>query len=825
MKKTQKQNSLYEYLCANASLLSDSLGLTIKKSNNEEHAAFFIELATCSTVTKPFKNSKWFFKEHHMTVEKSSILASQVMTPFHYTVIFCQKNAPDQLKVHAYFDEQLKLIHFQKKTTLLPDYAWSAGMDIDLDSTHPIEKTIPLTLNDIRELAARGKHAIFNLLANKAQFCMNLSNEIHNVDVELATTFSNNSEINTAVTWQKIIDLVNKYIELVRKQNRFSDHDWNDAEPFLQKVLDAALNKLEHTAAPHTQTDKSRPPSNEVLCLQPVIHSSETISDREEIAKLVSELQTIQKNQKNFRNLKRINTLIDKINLALSAFYIEHSPVETQHFIKDIREKLYVGKKQALSKFEQDVLTGNLPDVREHYDKLDGNIDLVHLFMQLLHKIESNMGDELTDKLIAVAHFFYNMSELYRSVLIVKQLHIKYVISTAIDFDVSMLTSMYLNNNFKAFKMYLDQGISPELPHSRWGRYLLNGLQSVVLCEQLSNEWSNDNTQIYINELFKHDANVECEILLSQETNQSTYTPIKNVTLSSNTEFVKKIMNNDSLALNTQNYSTYTGLFNNATLYAKNILEFALFLPAHESTIRSITAYVHNKILYLAFLATLKDNHISMFIWASHQGGASFHPDKKSATILAQEAKQRLNNKENNMLALKPIYQSPGDPKSPVVDYRFEYALNTTVRAYIFANQGDISTTEYLYQRFECIFSMLEREDQLAFVNDILELAIRTRLTQSENIAGQALLYLGATIALSLITHLYEGDYRLLARLLYEHGEKTDAISPEPKKRYALRSNAQTLYCVFNRLGCINPLNKVTEINPELRKEKIFGPL
>lgn len=829
MKNFQEQNSLYEYISDHGEQFR-SPDFNIERSNNANHEAFYIKLAP-STFKKTLKKSVWLFKEHHITVEKLSMLGSRVMTPFHYTLRFDQRNNAKKMVIHAYFDQKLKLIHFQKKISELSGDTWSDSVqDIDNHSSESIDNQIELTLNDIRHLATLGKDILSDLLAEKSKFYMALSTDVYNADVALAKAQLEGSN----VSWQKKIELIQKYITLIRKLNRFSDSNWNNSEPYLQSLLQSVRKKSQRQSAEElTNALDQQNTRSDILRLTINTNAKqtpETVSDQENIEKLVAELREAESKPKSLKKIKTINRLIEQISIALSAFNIEHSSKESRTFLKNMYAKLYQNKQQALSTFEEKVLSGDLSAVRQYHDGLDAQIDWVHLFIRLLDKMEAHGEVALTDKLIDVAHFFYDSSELYRSVLMVRQLYTKYIPAIGVNFDVdtSMLTRMYLDNKLNVFRCYLAQGISPELPHFRWGRYAFNALQSVVMCDMLmGNETS--RTSDYIDLLFEYHAKMECSVVLLPETVQEyAAIPIQEHVEGSSTGFVKKILTKTPVTFNSRRYRTDANLFfSEELLLSNNILDFALCFPARSPTLEHITDYVRHDILYLAFLATIKRDDFNMLMWVSYQGGASFHANKEMAGITAQRSEEQLSAEQNNKIALSRIYSRPDDPRSDVVDYRFRYALNTTLRTYIFPGAGDddISTIQYLYNRFYTMFSVLAREDQLAFVKNIYGLAIQTRLQKSENpeiIAKNALLYLGAIIALSLVNPLYEEDYRWLIRLLYEHGERTDALHPESQRKQTLCANARNAHALFGRLTCLNPLGKITTMDPKLREEKIF---
>ena len=107
-------------------------------------------------------------------------------------------------------------------------------------------------------------------------------------------------------------------------------------------------------------------------------------------------------------------------------------------------------------------MTGNLPVVQAIFDTVELNMDLTTLFSELLHIIDEGRDVDLCDCLIPVVYYLHEHSDLFQAFVLFKMTCLEYAGLTGPKlFDgelrVNLLASLYVHDNLKAYRLYLDK--------------------------------------------------------------------------------------------------------------------------------------------------------------------------------------------------------------------------------------------------------------------------------------------------------------------------------------------------------------------------------
>ncbi len=850
-----KPFSLFNYVQDYQQYLQEK-GLTVTLARPPREA-FYLQIPDIySLPAKEAAVGPWVFVEQHITIEKYVDSNNPAMAP-HGTCTYRHKSDPSlRCVIHDYINKNLvpNGCYQQRVIKTGPDGTETVVFsdnytDGRMNATLPYPG-IPLSIEQIKSLVCAGRRYFIQLHEMKSCVYLDLSGQIEKLEVEWATVLSDkNAEnfISLATT------TANRFCNVISKLNRYTDGRKNNTEIAIHRHLRALAD---HQARPPVlsviDTDETTVfydedhtiPSGTFKGPDVVKERPEDTAVKTGIEHLIDKINAMNDDAET-KDTPEFYSVLQELNTQLTIFEITRDSHEDQAFAREQRSRLSPDFLNLPALFESHVFDGNLDLVKAMFGVIDLRMDLIRIFSNLLETIEEGKNEVLCDKLIKIAFHFHEHSDAFRAFVVFKMSNQQYFYT---NIYLSVLSNLCLSNKFKAFKMYLELGCSPEGRHSRIGRYAFNALQTILLLEN-----SIPDIKPWVDALFQHGAVMTttpnfiseyCRILAPIEGEGKNAVSIAD-SMAGFFNQVKQYPDKKHGVLTKTdasfNLSKKDKLSYDAISRKNNVLELAwnLYKVSKPEIIGLFTEYCDIKTCLLEFInITIEREFLAAFIPCT-QGGAAFYPDVKTMEEHARKASNFSEskniyglevNRNNTNLALIEQAMGPsatedemnklmslvstGDVKHIV------FSHNKTMRDYVYLNSKNthalslhhkhnlLETARVVYERFELLFTTLSNDAKRDFVKDMLKLAIGSGLIP-KNESNTVKLYRAAIVANSLINPMLKDDYKMMIKLFINYG-----------KQYGMM-NKDTVTCETNVLHqvCTNLAALISKLDPFIQMD------
>ncbi len=780
-------------------------------------------------------------REQHLTIERNIDPTQAVLSPSHFTMCFTHKH--DSLlvcKIHVYFDSSA---HFNG--TILTTVLHSGVVTKD-------HAPIIISEDQVQFYAQKAQQKLFTLLQMKAQTYLELSRNITEIDKRLSglSIIRRNTE-----AYHQAVDLVSDYIRCVEQLERYRDSDLCDDWTHLYRLSDVLkqLDALPTVTVNSPKTDiQSLTQPNEVKTLNqisatPTVPVDLSIQDKLSIQQQLNDILQINLDA-NLDALIDLNNKLQRIRQDLSLFDLLYNQPDNQQFVMAIRKQLPTQFQDLSSLFCESALQGRLDIVHTLYQQAEIKVNFVELFEQLLRKIEDNSQNG--DALVAVADYFYEHSELYKAYVLFRLTHM--MICSPVNLgqsdrlsvdmlSVNLLTQMYINNNIKAFSLYLRHGFSPLGCHSWCARTGFNALQTLVLVTHCAHV---DDATPYIDLLFQHGAVVDTPRIEFPE----LYFEINNSTKDlSPARLFDNVLSKNKRAqkLHYEIKSPASGLSSRQANSLSTLSSYANILAFAWPTLQVNRCHVMDAILkrcdlkvcLIELVNIIKQDSFCTSLVPSRHGGCTIYPSFTAYEAMIHDLEE-IKGAEDDLYAfsmslpdanrgdfnmnqfssqsdLLRLFQS-NQHKSIVSS-----CINKTIQVNIMPSprytitvdmQEQLESLRIIYSAFSERYSRLSLSEQKELVNSMRKRAVEAQIT--DDMIQAASFFKAGIIAISLISPMYLDDYKLLFSLLFQYAKAVDKTNPQPVGSLsvldAVKTNVHILWTklspVIQRGLCETPL-------------------
>lgn len=755
-------------------------------SPSATHKAFYLRFEHAFKIVSP----NWIPDKIYMTVEKTVIKSSKILTPWHGSFVFINKDNPQkQCKIHYYLDDEFKFKLANKliiETINGEEYVISR--EYFSDENVQLGEDLPFCLKDLHDTLRVGIQKLRDLILLKSKELLEITQEILVMDTVLAQYLEDLPLLKRdgAVREAAVIHL-NAYIEKVNQKNRYLDHSKDLSANMLQTYYHM-LQSLSSEPLPSRNfavddyiqetTEESTETAIKYEIKQPEIGSQQVIE------MLVADVNRL-KVQTDSRSMVALHTALEQLVVELIILELENDTPENIVYVNSIRKTL---PPDPLHKgtIKEYILAGNLSMVSQIFDSSDlNNIDYVDIFGLLLDQIEEDETRPNIDNLIEVAKYLYSASELYRNYIAVRMTLVCTLGSASGEnIQLSLLGIQIYRNNFKAFDLYLSHGANIDTIHSWHGRLGFNAVYTLLLLRPSENF----PLDLYLQALIKRGACLNNPYLIMPEVQYIHTDKASSPKKSDTNKVLKQMMFKPSKNNKLKKNLTFVTDFAEPYRYA-NALEFIWksYQRTNPKHIESVASHADMHTCLIELLNMLSQNYFLMVLAPSFDGGLAFDVSEK--------------NKEKNINANMKKMSEDGlivielDKKTGSMS-GFQ-CQNYTMAAYITVKTSfgtaqeracSLESAQYLYAQFRRLVTVLSDDDKRELAKSMLKRALEAKRTTLLPCI-QASYYLGAIVACSLLTTMTLNDYKMLFKLLNWYGQAVFSIAQDPSVLTTIENN------------------------------------
>jgi hypothetical protein len=511
-------------------------------------------------------------------------------------------------------------------------------------------------------------------------------------------------------------------------------------------------------------------------------------------------------------------------------------------------EKLLPAQTDFAALFEHYVLEGDQDKVQYLYENTEVTVDFIHLFEKMFEKIDASAANAI--KLAAVAEYFYQNSDLYRSYALFRigNLKMKSVVVETREFArYTCLIQMFIAGNREAFALYAHHGPSPSACHLSTGGVGFNALQAIIFYAQDRLDLSD-----YASILIQHGAGIEtCRmpyqplgIALMRGDEWSTtqdaysYSDGRKVPL-------REVMEDQTMGITQSRLSELEALSNSS-----NIVNFSTHFAFGnvEAFYRTLLPLCSEELLLRELTNAMKSIVFFLHIHPSRVGGCSFYADEAACMMdirnyinldagqddwygLCFQKKPDASDRDFDLF----LSRIGGDHVSPDEMRRITQEAvqkgtilyqpgilginNKTVRIYVCPNPAHNETAskakgivgfsqglevvKVLYALFIERYDNLSPNERSDLIQEIRRDAVRCEVGGDPMQATT--LYLAAITAQSLTNPMQVEDYRLLFSVLHAYIKNIKKMTPSPEEGNVLGNNF-IMMSFAPLIGSLDPL-------------------
>lgn len=768
--------------------------------------AFYGNITAVDAVfAKQTETGLWVFDSQHITIEKNIDPDNPAMGP-HWTIRYRHKKDPTlSCVVHAYFNKKIvpngcyqqRVIQTAQDGT--ESIIFSDNYDEGKMRTEAPYPGIPLTLNQIKNLAAIGARIFTALDAERAAKYVELYQEIQKKELELTKILHNKYEDNL----EKASIELNGLRPLILELNLYSDGKKDFTDVFIQRRIDALKNESTPRIKPFIQDGVVE----DIASLEQPDLAVQILPDRKDekekeknsmqtqIMDLLDQVLCMQ--AENNLDTEVFYQRLQALNTAVTLFELTFEAVDDQAFSRAQRAQLPEHYFNLPDHFRQAILSGDLSTVRAMFGAVELNMDWVLLFSELLEIIEAGKDSRLCDRLIPIVYYLHEHSDLFQAFVRFKMTRLEYPAHQKLfdgDLRVNLLSMLYCINNIKAYRLYLDLGCSPEGVHAHCGQVAFNALQTILL---LSNQAS--NRRPYVEALFQHGAVSSTAPYVLSDFYVShalidTHTA-NNPAAVSTTLFHHAMQQRPGKMkgskLVKQSKPKAIGLLEDVRdlgilIQKENILawSWALYPLREPEVIGLMASHCDMKTCLLEFSKIVAQDNFTVVFIPSTRGGAAFHMNEKQIEKNASKHMDFSDLDNITMYAVSSANPNRFMPQEPLC-----LAERKTMRAYVTFNPAYymsvekqeklLKSAQFVYQGFERSFQDISEQEKHHFVEGLMRLVIQSKLSGAPLIETLKL-YHAVITAHSLLNQMGVKDYQSMIKFFLAYGKTFDQLKGSP---------------------------------------------
>jgi len=500
---------LYNFVSKHLDALREK-GFSIDVARAPREAFYGNITAVDAVFAKQTETGLWVFDSQHITIEKNIDPDNPAMGP-HWTLRYRHKKDPTlSCVVHAYFNKKIvpngcyqqRVIQTAQDGT--ESIIFSDNYDEGKMRTNAPYPGVPLTINQMKDLAAMGTRLFTALDTEKAEKYVALYQKIQEKDLEITEILHHKAEDYL----EKASAEVNGLSPMIDELNTYTDGKKDLTDVLINKQIQALKNESTRYTKPLTQDvalEDVASITQPELTVQ-MLPDNQDEKEKESMQSQIMDLlyQVLHMQAENNSDTKEFYQRLQVLNTAVTLFELMYESTADKAFLRMQRAQLAESYFNLPEYFKQAVLTGNLPVVQAMFGAVELNMDWVLLFSELLAILEAGKDSGLCKRLIPIVYYLHEHSDLFQAFVRFKMTRLEYPAHQKLfdgDLRVNLLSVLYCINNIKAYRLYLDLGCSPEGVHAHCGQVAFNALQTILL---LSNQASNRGP--YIEALFQHGA-------------------------------------------------------------------------------------------------------------------------------------------------------------------------------------------------------------------------------------------------------------------------------------------------------------------------------
>ncbi len=461
---TLRENSLYYFMCDHLRQ-EPLLGLQVRISQGEREA-LYVSIPVTKQLNTVFLGFE--LKQQHLSVDRRIINESSPLSrhfyPSHCT--FEYEREHERCVVHAYFNRNGQVNDFQLKTYVVEQGNRGRTEGRQRLLTHHEKCMIRENIPPFQDLLRR-------LLDKKAETYVELYKKSFQMDTEIAE----------AICSKHLEQAMRKTAELQALTHKLTQY--NDAETdgrtlyltrLLERLSEAKPSGSDSLSITRPEDRSSEKPADNVSLGQPEVPQSVI----EKKIKQTSQQQLMEKiNQMGDEVIAFCNDR-PEVHLCLNLIEIERSleslndlflelelndalnSIEVRDFVCEQRAKLPINK-NLRDYFNERVLAGDLESVSFLFPIIAGRVNMGNLSFELIQAIQNSSDPQRCAELIKIADFFYEQSECYRAIIVLKSQMIDYYGGgKGKTIAIGLLFDLFKKNNILAFEMALRHGVLPD---------------------------------------------------------------------------------------------------------------------------------------------------------------------------------------------------------------------------------------------------------------------------------------------------------------------------------------------------------------------------
>ena len=285
------------------------------------------------------------------------------------------------------------------------------------------------------------------------------------------------------------------------------------------------------------------------------------------------------------QTLIEMATAFQQLDTTILALECSALGTNVTTFIAKQREQLPI-KTSLDAYFNARVLAGDLEAVVTLYPMLVQRTNMFSVITRLLIAIRNECDSERCKQLIEIADFFYEESELYRSLLRLHNQFLNYDASNQIGHG--FLLGLFETNNFMGFCMALRHGVPTDSIQMMYGTTSLNALRSLIICYQ-----HNPNV-CFIQELIKNGAEMDMPMGQTMAIAPTGAKPFFKSTTADSLSFVLKEPSNRDLSALIKRYNKTSNALKLASdIWGETYPELIIALANHAEPLHLFASASH----------------------------------------------------------------------------------------------------------------------------------------------------------------------------------------------------------------------------------------
>ena len=711
----------------------------------------------------PYNSSTWYIAEQHLTIERDIDRKFSFLSHSHFTMCFKNKKLENRLyKIHVYFDAMGNFNNTIKKSV----YGQNQIV---------LETPVELSDDDILQHAIRAQHTLFTIMDMKNNRYLSLMSQATRFDKMLYEQFENKDALKeNKAQLNNVREYTKQYMDCLSRMQRYHDdaqYDWHYLERLSQalSLLDTIQSQDVQTQAIPALSVEQSVSMDHMSCIaeatlplqkRQIQAEKNSVEEREVIdQKTVILEELLTQNSQDIQHILKGINIAQSIRQDLCIYTLLHDVPKGDEWIKRI-EYLLLSITDVPSLFERYIFNGDRENVQYMYENTQVKINFLDLFERMF--IHMEQSTENAERLMPIAEYFYESSELYRSYAYfwIGNMQVEIGITSA-SVRCNRLVYMFAMDNVQAFALYAKHGPSPSACHLIIGELGLNALQAIIF-------YGNEQVNLmpYITILFRQGADINTREMFMGP-GDTVMNGKRPATLQEAYFYAQGKKSSIHLVRNTNVTKLATKDYD-ILLKSRNIIDFSYHFPMNSR--RDFYYFIASKcsasLLLREFVDKIKSINFCLYVFPATSGGCSFYDTAKACE--ANIKRLMKSGAEQNMVHHKTVqvFVAP-NPE--------HHGKNLEADGFVsVAHCFDFA--KVLYDVFIMRYEDVSREEKIALANEMKKSAIISGTR--ENYMQAATLHLAAIIAISKVQSLGLDDYKLLFYSIWQYAKNIEKLFP-----------------------------------------------